>query len=65
MIQNDLNYFNLSKELIKLKNVDYTESIKNDYLKLLKSALEQMFQKYCEKYVKNYRNILNNLFIIL
>ena len=38
LIQNDLNTINLSKELIKLKNVDYTESIKNDYLKLLKKC---------------------------
>ena len=35
LIQNDLNTINLSKELIKLKNVNYTESIYNDYLKLL------------------------------
>ena len=38
LIQNDLNVINLSKELKKLKNVDYTESIKNDYLKLLKKC---------------------------
>ena len=38
LIQNDLNSINLSKELIKLKNVNYTESIKNDYLKLLKKC---------------------------
>ena len=39
--------------------LDYTESIKNDYLKLLEKVLwNRCFKKYCEKYVKNYRNIL-------
>ena len=38
MIQNDLTNFNLSKELIKLKKDDYTESIKKDYSKLIEKC---------------------------
>ena len=38
LIQNDLNKFNLSKELIKLKKDDYTESIKKDYSKLIEKC---------------------------
>ena len=38
LIQNDLNKFNLSKELIKLKKDEYTESIKKDYSKLIEKC---------------------------
>ena len=38
LIQNDLNKLNLSKELIKLKKDDYTESIKKDYSKLIEKC---------------------------
>jgi lipid-A-disaccharide synthase len=38
LIQNDLNKFNLSKELIKLKKEDYKESIKKDYSKLIEKC---------------------------
>ena len=38
LIQNDLNILNLSKELSKLKKVEYLESIKYDYLILLKKC---------------------------
>ena len=51
LIQNDLNKINLSKELIKLKNVNYTESIHNDYLKLLKKCsgidVSKILRKVC------------------